>query len=119
MAYAKYHNKPTVVDGIKFPSQREAQYYTDLKKLEKSGKIKELKLQPKFPLLIDDKRPVLMRSDGYPNGRQAYYKADFMYVDTASGKRHVVDVKGVSTPVFKLKRALVEAIYGIEIEIVK
>lgn len=36
-----------------------------------------------------------------------------------NGKTHVIDVKGVLTPVFRLKKKLIEAQYNIEIEIVK
>lgn len=46
------------------------------------------------------------------------YKADFQYIDT-DGKTHVIDVKGVLTPVFRLKKKLIEAQHNIEIEIVK
>jgi hypothetical protein len=41
------------------------------------------------------------------------YVADFKYLE--NGKEVVEDVKGFKTPVYKLKKKLVEAIYGIEI----
>ena len=47
---SKYRNKRTEYDGIKFDSIKEKNYYIKLKLLEKSGKIKDLKLQVKFEL---------------------------------------------------------------------
>ena len=55
MAYNKYRNIKTEVDGIKFDSKREAQRYQELKLLEKGGVISNLELQPKFELLPANK----------------------------------------------------------------
>lgn len=104
----KYRAQPTIVDGIRFASKREARRYADLKLLERAGEISHLELQPAFKLAIDG-RPVLIRSEGYPNGRQAKYVADFAYWD--GEKRVVEDSKGVRTPEFKLKKAIVEAMF--------
>ena len=72
-------------------------------------------MQPKY-LLGTDESPVLIRSKGYPNGRRASYIADFKYFTDIEGNRMVVeDVKGMDTPVSRLKRAIVEAQYGIRI----
>ena len=109
----KYHAKPTTIDGIRFASQKEARRYVDLKLLERGGAITGLKLQPQFPLLCGGK-PVQIRSAGYPEGRKAKYIADFSYV-TRDGDMIVEDVKGMDTPVSRLKRALVEAEYQIRV----
>ena len=45
---SKYHNIKTVVDNIKFDSKKEANRYTELKLLERAGKIFALALQRKF-----------------------------------------------------------------------
>lgn len=111
----KYRAQPVTVDGIRFDSKAEARRYSALKLLEKAGEISELELQPVFPLAIDGK-PVLIRSQGYPNGRQAKYIGDFRYLDR-SGARVTEDVKGVDTPESRLKRAIVEAQYGIRIAV--
>ena len=97
----KYGNCPVVVDSIRFASQREARRYAELKRLQRAGKISDLELQPAFPVRV--------------NGRHiCTYRADFAYVE--EGRRIVEDVKGVRTPVYRLKKKLVEAIYGIEIQ---
>ena len=100
----KYKNKITHVDGIRFDSKREAMYYLYLKGLENQGTIKNLKLQTKMPFKIDGKTVFV-------------YKPDFEY-DDAFG-HHIIDVKGVETTIFRLKKKLIQAQYKCEIEIVK
>lgn len=113
----KYRAQPTVVDGIRFASMKEARRYSQLKLLEKAGAIGQLELQPKFKLGTDDK-PVLLKSDGYPNGRRASYIADFEYYDNEAMEWVVEDVKGMDTPLSKLKRGVVEAQYDIVIRLI-
>lgn len=97
----KYGARKVEVDGITFDSQAEADHYWDLKQLERAGEITELELQPVFPLLV--------------NGiKVGLYRADFRFRDEDG--LHVQDVKGVRTPVYKLKKKMVLAQYGIEIE---
>lgn len=98
----KYGNRKTVCDGITFDSEREAKRYRELTFLERVGQISELELQPRFPISIAG---VPIR---YTSGRQVTYVADFRYRDS-SGRVVVEDAKGMRTPVYKLKRALVEA----------
>lgn len=112
----KYKNVPTVVNGITFDSKREAHRYRQLLILQDGGAITELEIQPKFPLEIDGK-PVLIRSKGYPNGRRASYTADFRYRDEL-GEIRVEDTKGYDTPASRLRRAVVECIYSIRIELI-
>lgn len=100
MSVQKYHAVPTTVDGIRFASKKEAARYIDLKLLQIAGKIYNLELQPRYPLKIEG---VLVST----------YVADFSY--TTNGKFVLEDVKGKPTPVYKLKKKLVKALYGIEI----
>ena len=109
----KYGAKRTRVNGIWFDSKREAERYKLLKAMQMAREITDLELQPEFPLMIGD-RPVLMRSKGYPNGRRVKYIADFRYEQ--DGKTIIEDCKGFRTEVFKLKKALVEAIYDVKIQ---
>ena len=51
--------------------------------------------------------------------REAYYLADFVYIDCATGQNIVEDVKGVHTPLYTLKRKLVLERFGIRIREVK
>ena len=37
MAWGKYHNRKVVIDGITFDSQREGDYYCELKMLRMAG----------------------------------------------------------------------------------
>lgn len=96
----KYKAIKTVVDGITFDSKKEAKRYVELKLLVKSGVISELKLQPRFDLIIND-------------CKCGFYKADFEYIE--NGKTVIEDVKGMKTPVYNLKKKLIKAIYNIDI----
>lgn len=94
----KYRAKPTTIDGIRFASKKESERYALLKTWEKDGTIRDLELQPKFPILVN----------GVKIGR---YVADFAYRDGESGAKIVEDVKGYKTDLYKFKKKLVEAIY--------
>jgi hypothetical protein len=113
----KYGAKSVVLDGHRFPSKAEAKRYGELKLLQKAGEITGLELQPKFPLVLPNGAEILIRSDRYPNGRKAVYRADFAYFTPA--RRVVEEVKGMDTMESRLRRAVVEAIYGIRIEVIR
>lgn len=100
--YRKYRNIPTLVDGITFDSKKEAKRYQDLKLLARAQKISDLVLQPEFPIVIGDK-PICK------------YIADFKYFDREKRCTVTEDAKGMRTPVYRLKKRLVEAQYGIRI----
>lgn len=107
----KYGAKPTLYDGIRFASKAECRRYVDLRILERAGHIRNLELQPVFPIEVMNPANGEMVLCGV-------YKADFKYVDLPfrCPERVVVeDVKGFSTDVYRLKRRLVQAIYGITI----
>lgn len=92
---SKYNNHQTVVDNIKFDSKKEAKRYQELKMLENASIIRSLSRQIPFELIPKQ------------NGERAVkYIADFMYVETATGKIIIEDVKGYRTDVYKLKRKL-------------
>ncbi len=100
----KYKNVPTEVDGIRFASKKEARRYGELKLLEKAGEIRDLKLQPRYPLSTDMKR-------------LGYYVADFCYC-MKSGAVVVEDVKSPATrknPLYRWKKRHFEAEYCIPI----
>ena len=96
----KYHARKTEVDGIVFDSKREAARYSELKLLQAAGEIRDLELQPEYELAVA----------GRVVGK---YIADFRYMD--GGRVVVEDAKGVRTDVYRLKKKMVEAIYGIKI----
>ena len=106
----KYGNKKTNVDGIVFGSQREAKRYLDLTLLVRSGHISNLKTQVRFELapsvmLGGRKKPALR------------YVADFVYSNNAK-ETIVEDVKGVVTPLFRVKQHLMKSVHNIEVIIV-
>jgi len=97
----KYKAIKTEVDGIMFASKKEAMRYKELKFLRGEYRISDLTLQPKFPVEICGKKICT-------------YVADFLYYE--NGEKIIEDVKGVKTPVYRLKKKLVEAIYNITIK---
>lgn len=98
----KYGNRKTVIDGVAFDSKAEAERYAELKLLERAGIIRDLQLQPKFPLIPT------FRKNG-KTFRGITYVADFAY--TENGRKVVEDVKGFKTEVYKIKRKLFEYTY--------
>lgn len=103
----KYGAKKTVLDGIRFDSKAEATYYAKLKQREKAGEVGGVELQRPFVILG-------------PKGELiTTYKADFAFWDFKEDRFRVIDVKGVETQVFRLKRKLVKAYLGIDVELAK
>lgn len=106
-ATSKFGAVATVVDGLTFHSKREAHYYAQYKILERAGKIGNLELQPKFPVHI--------------NGvKVCNVILDFAFFDYYANARCAIDVKGMDTPISRLKRKMLEAAYpGVKVEIVR
>ncbi len=114
---SKYRSVPTVVDGIRFHSKKEAADYSNFALLLKNGKIKSLDIQVRFelfacvaPQLGDDTDQYMTRiRKEFPRLVGAYY-ADFVVVEL-DGTKRVYDSKGVTTPLYKLKKKLFQAAY--------
>ncbi len=87
-----------------FDSKAEARRYGELLLFERAGEIHNLTLQPRFNIVVN----------GVGCG---FYKADFAYF--TPDERMIEDVKGIATAVYKLKKKLVEAQYGIKITEIK
>lgn len=94
---SKFGNVKTELDGIKFDSIKESEYYAELKLAERAGQIKEIKLQPRFTL-----QEKFTDLDG-EHHRKVEYVADFD-ITYSNGRREIVDVKGHKTDVYKLKK---------------
>lgn len=90
----KYKNVITYIDSIRFSSRREAMHYVYLRELQRKGTIHNLQLQVPFPFIYEGKKIFK-------------YVADFVYEDEFG--THIVDVKGVRTQLFNLKKKLIEA----------
>lgn len=110
---SKYRAKPCMVHGRRFDSQAEAKRYQQL--LLQGvwlGQIRNLELQPSFPL-------------HGANGEQiGVYRADFRYENRVLARYFnddptwvdvVEDVKGVRTALYRWKKKHFEAEYGITI----
>jgi len=101
----KYGAVRTTVDGITFDSKAEAARYRDLRMMERAGIIRDLELQPVFPLIINDQKV----------GR---YIGDYRYYDKEKEQVIVEDVKSSATrtAVYRLKVKIVAALYGVDVQ---
>src|SRR4051794_34090994 len=100
----KYHARATIVDGVRFASQKEAARYGDLCLRERAGEITDLIVHPTWELIVT-------------GARIGTYTADFSYLDLATGRRVVEDVKSVPTrtEAYRLRVKLLRALYGIAV----
>ena len=106
----KYNAIRTWCGGHWFASKKEARRYTELLLLDAAGEIRDIELQPAYPLTAPTPDGSLVSV--------AKYVGDFRYVDVPSGETVLEDVKGVRTQVYKLKKRWVEAQYGIVVKAV-
>ncbi|EAC9888691.1 DUF1064 domain-containing protein [Listeria monocytogenes] len=108
---SKYNAKKVVIDNIKFDSKAEAAYYQQLKLLKMSGEVVSFDLQPEF----------ILQDSFVKNGKKYHaikYRADFL-VRYKDGHEELIDVKGMLTNEFILKRKLFEMRYMQSIKCVK
>lgn len=94
----KFNARPSEQDGQRFDSRREAAYYQTLKLRQRAGEVVFFLRQVPFHL---------------PGN--SIYRVDFQEF-RADGSVHFIDVKGVETETFRLKKRQVEALYPVEIE---
>lgn len=99
---SKFGNVKTIVDGVSFMSAKEGRRFSELKLLERAGEISNLKLQPRYPLIVNGKKICT-------------YVADFSF-DERKGEGVwapvVEDAKGFRTREYINKAKLFEAIFG-------
>jgi hypothetical protein len=100
---SKMRNVKTEVDGIKFDSKLEADYYCQLKILKRTGEVIDFIRQPKY-LLTDT-----LKKNG-ETFRKMQYIADFL-VTYSDGRKEIIDCKGRRTQVYINKRKLFEKQY--------
>ena len=101
----KYGAIKTRIDGILFDSRLEAGRYSELKLLERAREISNIEVHPSFPIFIKGQRICVV-------------ELDFAY-DDRDGNRIFEDTKGLDTALSKIKRKLVSASYGINVNLVK
>lgn len=80
----KFRAQPVTLDGHRFASKAERDCYARLKLRVLAREIYSLELHPRFELLVN----------GSPIGR---YTADFRFIERATGRVRVVDVKSPVT----------------------
>lgn len=106
----KYGSKKVEIDGHVFDSKIEARYYEQLKWLQENNRILFFRLQPRY----------LLQEAFEKNGkkyRKIEYIADFE-IHHLDGSIEVVDVKGVETEAFKIKKKLFEHKYPHKLSLV-
>jgi hypothetical protein len=111
-SYNKYRNSKKKVDDIIFDSEKEANYYSQLKILERAKEIIKFEHQVKMPIEINGVHIAFYILDFqvfYPDGIIRYI--DIKALDKKTNK-------WITTDVFKIKKKLIEAIYKIKIELI-
>ena len=117
---SKYKAVKTTVDGITFDSKKEAKRYTELKLLEKAGHITHLELQPEYQITINGAKICKYKADfryftvRAESNERSYNSKGEWQTPTKTGDKEgqiVEDVKGFKTPIYRLKKKLVEASY--------
>ena len=94
----KYNNRKVVIDGITFDSQKEGNFYCELKVLKMAGEVKEFSLQVPYELQPNFKC-------AGKTIRAIKYVADFV-VTYADGSTAVIDTKGYKTKEYLLKKKI-------------
>ena len=95
----KYNARKTVMFGHEFDSKREAEVYLELLAQKQAGEIVRIGFQPSYTILAGFK-------DNQGNKQRAItYTADF-FVTYADGRSEVIEVKGVKTRDYLLRKKL-------------
>jgi len=94
----KYSAKKSEIDGMTFHSQKEGRYYQKLKLRKKEGEVVFFLRQVPFDL---------------PG--KVKYRLDFMEFHR-DGTVHCIDVKGMRTSGYIMKKKMVEDLYPVYIE---
>ena len=95
----KYNARKTTVCGHTFDSRREAEIYLDLLSQKQHGGIIRIGFQPSYTLLAG------FKDNTGKNQKPITYTADF-FVTYADGHSEVIEVKGVKTRDYLLRKKL-------------
>lgn len=120
---SKYHSEKVTLDGERFDSRKEFRRWQELRLLERSGKINDLRRQVKFVLIpaqyesyerYSSKTGKRLKDGRRLLEKECSYIADFVY--SCPGETKVVeDTKGVRTADYVMKRKLMLWVHGIRI----
>jgi hypothetical protein len=104
---SKYRNKPfRDRAGVYWHSRKECRHWLVLRAAEAAGLVRDLRRQVRYRLTVN----------GIEVGA---YVADFVFFDPETDRIVIQDVKSGVTrklPLYKIKRKLMEACYGIQVE---
>mgnify|MGYP000962926542 FL=1 len=95
----KYNARKTVMCGHEFDSKREAEIYLDLLSRKQHGEIVRIGFQPQYTLLEG------FKDNTGKKQKPITYTADF-FVTFADGHSEVIEVKGVKTRDYLLRKKL-------------
>jgi hypothetical protein len=109
---SKFNNVKSEIDGYKFDSKKESEFYISLKLKKQAGLIKDFNMQVKYDIIVN-------------HIHIANYFLDFLVINNDDTIEYI-DIKGkdsktnkfIKTGVFSLKKRLVEAIYNIKISMI-
>jgi hypothetical protein len=102
--FSKYRAKPTTIDGYRFHSKKEAEYYKKLKDQQSKGEI--ARFHPQITFLL-------------PGGIKHHVDFQVMFKhDNDMYRIEYHEVKGKDNPMGRLKRKQCEDLYGIEIKLI-
>lgn len=93
------------IDGRVFDSGKEAVRFAELKNAQRAGLIECLECQPSWDVFLN-------------GSKLCSYSADFSYIDTASGRPVIEDVKSsgtVADAAYRLRKRAAELAHGIKI----
>jgi len=96
----KYNARKVHIDGLTFDSLAEHRRWCELTLLRDNGLIAGLTPHDRFPLYVNG---VLV----------CHYEADFVYAE--NNRMVVEDVKGMKTDIYRLKKKMMRACWGVEI----
>lgn len=119
----KFNATKVEVDGRRFDSKREAKRAEKLMERVAAGEVRNLRFQVKFDLVTRGPggtvTPIRYRTKR-GLGRIASHTVDFSYQELVDGKwmQRLEDSKGMDPQASRLRRAVVETMLGIEIQLV-
>lgn len=119
---SKFRNDRTATNGLTFASKMESRRHDELRLLERSGEIRNLRLQVRFELV-----PPVRLKGATRLTPGIDYVADFVYEERKPRTLNhgslkvtewvevIEDCKGAQTAVYKMKRHMMKALLGLDI----
>lgn len=105
----KYNAQKETIDDIRFDSALEGKYYLHLKELQSKGEVTRFEMQPRFTL-----QEGFVDAFGFKH-EPIKYVGDFLVYYPGDNPPKVIDVKGMTTSVFSIKRKLYCNMFPLEL----